>query len=135
LRYSRRRGPAANYDCTAAFTLIPGLTISRYWDEGEILICTRAAIFNNAGGAGLFSISPYLDGVAILPAPPLFNIPNASNANISATLLQALTQGPHTLALYVLGLAPPGDIVLAQNAELIVIQLGVWDSDRDIITL
>lgn len=135
MRYSRRRGPAAIFELTAPFTLITGLTISRYWDEGELLISFHARTLNVCGFLSTFQLCPYLDGVAILAAPPAKDIPNGSDGSLSATILQPITQGPHTIQLFASGNAAPGDIIPIQYAELVVVQLGVWDSDRDIITL
>lgn len=135
MRYSRRRGPTANHEATALWTTIPGMSIARYWDTGPLLICARAVMGNGSGGICNFSIRITIDSIPISGIPPTHHVPDTWNANLSGQWMEPITEGPHTIDLCVIGNAAPGDNIYANSAELIVLQLPLWDDETDFITL
>lgn len=135
MRYSRRRGPPADFELVGLAQLITGFRISRYWDEGELFIGISATVTNTAGGTCRFEFIPRLDSVPFGPITLYTDIPNNTSGRNSATFMQPITQGPHTIELYASGIAAVGDRIIAGSAEFLIIQLGVWDSIDDIINL
>jgi len=136
MRYSRRRGPTANFECALGYQLITGMSITRFWDEGELLISGMASYNQAAGATSQFGLAIVLDAVTVLPqTPPTQTVLLGQTASLALKILQPIAQGQHTIQLWATGLAAAGDVIFAQSAELIVIQLPLWDATTDILTL
>lgn len=132
-RISRRRGPTANFELTATPTTLPGFTISRYFDDGELLIAFTITIDNTAASPITPNVNINLDGTSIIPGNFLDTLQAASRRTVSRILLEPITAGVHTIELQVSNGATAGELVLANTAELLVIQLPQWDSATDIL--
>src|SRR3972149_5662392 len=102
-RYSRRRGPTAQFELTAAFQTIPQLTITREWDDGEVLILFRHRYNNTIAAQTVFQRQPLLDGAAAVGAIMRTNVPANSNLTTADFWFLPLTAGPHTIALQASG--------------------------------
>jgi len=132
-RLSRRRGPTANFALDGTFRTITGLSISRAFDDGELVILARAQVRNDSGVVQLQHCRLVLDGVEI-PNSPTLVLADAVEllASLSTYALQAIAAGPHTIELQARQAAGATNVILANTGELAVIQLPVWDTTDDL---
>jgi len=132
-RYSRRRGPAADFELTAASLLIPGLTVTRNFGRGTLLYMFSGTVFNGTAGTVNFQaqvlvdetgsgVLNFLDGVAA----GLFSL-------FSFSGIMPVDPGLHTVEVRMFGVAGVGDIVVQDRSVLSVIELPEWDRDDDFI--
>lgn len=131
-RYSRRLGPAANFELLATPQAVPGLSITRQWDEGELLILARVLILNGTAGTIGISFAILIDGVQIPQDVAQGQITAGNPSAFSDHALIPISGGIHTIHLVCTGSAVAGDVVLANGAILTVIQLPQWDQPDDI---
>ena len=135
-RYSQRLGPAAPFELTASMQTITGLSITRFFDNGELLISYYAQLFNSTviDPDGFYQVT--LDG-AVIPASQLNRVMwgNSTFTDVCKTFLHSISAGVHTLAFQAQGTAAAGETIAANNALLTIVQLPLWDQDDDIITL
>lgn len=132
-RYSSRTGPPADQELVSAGAPLNGMSITRQFDAGELLILAWSRISNNAGAAAVYGLQTQLDGVTIGALGPVLNIPNATLGTVHAAFLVPITEGPHTLSLFMGGQIAAGDVAQQNGSRLIVIQLPLWDSDGDVL--
>jgi len=134
-RYSRREGPTAPFEITATLTAIPGISITRYYDEGELLILAQAAIDQEQATTTEYRVDVFVDGVSITSPAHLTQLGATAEETLTRIHLHPVTQGEHTIDLRIRGSGNVGDTVPAGGATLIVLQLPLWDSEADIIAL
>ncbi len=133
-RLSRRRGPTADFTLTGIFQTITGLSVTRAFDEGELVIIGRARARNTEGVDQLERSRLTLDGTEIPNTETLVLAGAAiALATLSTHALQAIAAGEHTIALQARTDGGPGHSILANTAELSVIQLPVWDTTDDLL--
>jgi hypothetical protein len=135
MRYSSRHGPHSYYELTNNLVLVPGMTITRFWDDAPLLILGHATCDNTCGATSAFRLQPTVDGVALFAYQPRLSIANGGQGTLAFHALKPITHGIHTIALTAAGHANAGDYLQAGSAELIVLQLPEWDDHADIITL
>lgn len=131
-RYSRRTGPPADFELTAAFAQIPGLIIMRHFDDGELLVLFSAQLANGTFATVNAYVQIMLDGVEYPASRTAITVPTYLYSQLTATALIPISAGTHTISLEALGSADPGDFIPQALARLTVIQLPLWDSDADI---
>lgn len=131
-RYSRRLGPAANYELIGTATPIPGMSITRDWDDGELLLIARETILNGTGAQIGASFAFRVDGVQVPADVAQGTIPAGVPGTITDAQLITITKGTHTIDMISAGSAAAGDVVLQNGVSFIVIQLPLWDQDADI---
>ncbi|KKN15102.1 hypothetical protein LCGC14_0989510 [marine sediment metagenome] len=134
-RYSRRRGPAVDFEMTDVFTLIPGMVIERSYGRGILLITGHVRLKNTTVAVAVANLKLQFDRVFISVQYLVQSVGVNENAVISFSFLQAIDPGVHTIELFALGVVAVGDRVLVGGSELIVIELPAWDQDDDIVTL
>lgn len=134
-RYSRRRGPEFDFALSTAPTRVPGMTITRFFDEGELLILAHARIREDAALANQVLLIPVLDGARLYQATHASSLVASGNLTMALTFLSPIAAGIHTLELQASVIAATAAALLADSAELVAIQLPSWDSDADITTL
>ena len=134
-RYSRIRGPASTFELTAADQLVPGFSITRHWDDGELLIIVASQYFNGTAAAISPFLTVFLDGAALIPNFGAGSVPAAASNTLVGYFLQPVTAGQHTLQLHATGGAAAGDLLLMASTEFTVIQLPSWDQEAELITL
>ncbi len=134
-RYSRIRGPNPAFEVTAANPIVPGMIITRYWDDGEILIILSSEYQNVSGAASTCTYILVLDGVAIGPAFSTPSVPNGGELMTSAHRFAPVQAGNHEIRIQVSGAAAAGDVLTLDGTELTVIQLPLWDDSAQLITL
>ncbi len=134
-RYSRIRGPSVSFELPAAVVLIPGMSITRQFDQGELLILYTARADNLTAAPTNFQLQLFLDGAATITPILLAQVPLGNSATLSGSALQPIDEGLHTIDLRAQGDAAVGDLVAARSAELIIIQLPLWDQAANLITL
>jgi len=131
-RYSRRSGPPANFELTATPTLITGLTLTRFFDEGELLISAQVEVGNATGVTITPFITVTVDGVTIPGIRGAPNIATGFRGAATLTTIVPIAAGMHTINVLGQGDAIAGDTAVANLAQLTVIQLPQWDQDTDI---
>lgn len=131
-RYSRRTGPPTNFTLNAPSTLIPGLTLTRFFDHGEILIMAQALAKNTIAQTANILMTTELNGVELLPTQVFVRPPADTLITLTSHILIAITKGTHTIRLTAAGQFTPTGHILAGRATLTVIQLPQWDTDADI---
>lgn len=134
-RYSRRRGPTANYDMTGSFALVPGMTISRSFGRGTLLVCGHLRFSCIIVAGSLARFQAFLDGAGLGGSFGAITLANNDFRTGGFCILEPILPGLHTIELRVRGDAAAGDLVDAGSAELVVIELPEWDEDDDLITL
>lgn len=132
-RYSRRRGPPDNLGLSAAYAEISELTITRFFDDGELLVAWRVVHLNGAAVAGLFEDDLQVDGISVTTVAPGRTIPSAHFGTLSDTILVPVTAGPHTIKLRARSSAGAGTTVEANGSHLTVVQLPQWDAPGDLL--
>jgi len=131
-RYSRRRGPAADLALTLAGVEVTALTITRFFDEGELLLLFRCGIGNGTAGPITFRARLQIDGVNVSTLPPRNTIAAFLSGFLADAILAPVTAGIHTIRVMVEGSDIAGDILEQDTASLSVIQLPLWDTDADV---
>ena len=134
-RYSRVRGPAANFELTTTLTTVPGLSITRSFGRGTLDISIGCMFVNLVAGPVAFASRLRIDGVAIQAADPLTDLLASTGVHFSQRLLQAVDPGLHTIDFQVSGSASAGDRINADTGELVVIELPEWDDDVNLVIL
>lgn len=131
-RYSRRTGPAGLFGVPTPFTLIPGLTLTRFYDAGELFISYRSSFRSPGPTTPDAELAPFIDGIqAVVPAPKI-TIGAGTEMIIADAILITVAEGVHTIGLFA-GKAPPGGVFIDVGmAQLSVIQFPLWDSDEDV---
>jgi len=134
-RYTRIRGPAANFTLPNVSTLIPGLDFTRFWDDGELLIIISCRVNNAGGGTTTTDLEPFID-VTTPPGNPLRHTSVIGELfTLTGAYLVSFTEGIHRIRLQALSSTNNGAIVQAGGCSLICIQLPLWDQDVNLITL
>lgn len=132
-RISRRSGPVVDFELTNTLTLIPGFTITRSFDDGELLIAFSSTIDNATGALADSTVQVHIDGQDIGPFTQFENIPNGQRITHAATFIHPIAAGTHTIELRARGMAAVGDTVQDLRTYLTVIQLPRWDAEDDIL--
>lgn len=131
-RYSRRSGPAADFALGVTMQTVPGLSITRYYDNGELAILARAEVFNATAGVVNLELALFLDGTIINPTARVLALPANQSQFLHPDDLLPITEGQHTIELRAASSVGANTRVVQASARLIVIQLPLWDSDADI---
>lgn len=134
-RYSRRRGPASDFELTDSLALIPGFVIDRQFGNGTLLISGQLLVLNSTAVAGSVELAVLIDGAQINPVNLRLNYRKDENAVLGFNFLQPVSPGFHSVELQAFGVLPGGDVVVAGGAEFVVVELPEWDTDGDLVTL
>ena len=132
-RYNRASGPPADFELTAAFQDVTGLSITRSWDDGEVLISFTTSISNGTGLLVETDVRVLIDGQVQNLLFQSTTTPAGQFNTLTATAFLPLSEGSHTIKLQAGGNAAVGDVLLAGFTNLTVIQLPLWDSQAGII--
>lgn len=134
-RYSRIIGPALDYTVTAVETVIPGFSVTREWDDGELLLLVSSRIAGSVLSSERMQLRPRID---LDPATALNYILDTETTLDTtfafATLLQ-MTAGRHTIDLTAVRVDPVAFTIRGGRTELILIQLPLWDSVANLVVL
>ncbi|MFQ5986640.1 MAG: hypothetical protein ACE5KQ_04720 [Thermoplasmata archaeon] len=114
-------------------TAIPGLTVTRFFDAGELWASGSFSVFNATGAPSNFEGMILLDGAEVLSNRPSTSVPNNSFGHFSFGLILPISRGVHTIALAARGRAPVGDTVDLNSGVFTVIQLPRWDQEDDLL--
>ena len=132
-RASRRRGPAADFTIPAALTVVPNLTVTRFYNTGLLLIIFFLEVNNNAAIVETVVCRVLVDGT---PQPNFLvglQLPIGLAQNYGYTVIVPVTQGIHTIQLQAQRLTGGPDVITANSGELSVIELPAWDLQQDIL--
>jgi len=132
-RISRRIGPPANFEITGVDQLVPGMAVTRHFDDGEVLVLGQMQVLNGTAISRDPAIELSVDGVI---DPNIFGQPNIPAGAAATCHLEAvipISQGVHTIAMACIGTNTLGDVVFADHSVWTVIQLPQWDSEADIL--
>lgn len=132
-RYSRRRGPVANFALTTTDQLIPGLTVTRAFDNGELLILAHARFDTDSGVTNPNRLSIYINGVQETHPFIEHHVQALQRAMLSLHHIVPTSRGTHTIDLRASSRTPAGDVLIRNTAELVVIQLPRWDQEDDLL--
>ena len=124
-RYSRRRKSAFTFTLPGSFATITDMSITRVWDDGELLILAKARMRNDSLVTAQVDIRVVIDGIAVSPIGPGATIVAGATASVADVILQPNNAGAHTIALEGQSTVTPDVIVLGASAQLIVIQLQI----------
>lgn len=134
-RYSRRRGPAADFELTAVAQAIPGFDILRSFGRGTLQFLF-SGVFLNAGIGVVTIVGGFLvDGGSLFPVGYSQVFAPGIRGVISFGSLQPIDPGSHLLQVFLIGDAAVGEVVLADRSEFYVVELPEWDRDTDLLTL
>jgi len=129
-RYFQIIGPTANFSEPTSPTQIPQLTVTRFWDHGELLV--SYAVNYSTGAAARFStLRVRLDGADVMAVFRSDSLPASFEMYRTRTLIVPITEGIHTIALFI-SASVAGAIITANTSNLTVIQLPLWDSAANI---
>lgn len=131
-RYSRRVGPAANFELTASFQPIPQLVVSRFFDDGELLIICKSRFLNGTVAVARVIVEITVDGSAIGHSRVVDDVPAADFGTFNPTAFWPISRGEHAIGLQASGVAAVGDLILAGGTVLAVIQLPLWERELDL---
>ena len=131
-RYSRRRGPPADFELSGGAQIITGLSITRFWDHGEILLLVNLGYSNNIVGNAVVTINVALDGISPFLVVPQWSFTHTFFANLSLQTLIPTTEGVHTIDIIGTGNPVASDIILANKSTIVAIQLPLWDDPANI---
>lgn len=133
MRYSSRAGPAGAWTLPLTYTLIPGLTITRYWDNGPLLIAWTAATTNAAATLQQHAVRVYLDGSQVPQAYSRATCINGDSISQSGATIVDPGIGTHTIELRALGPGDATNTAQANGSRLTAIQLPHWDNTGDLL--
>lgn len=135
-RYSSKRGPSSDFSLTDVFQTIPGCEITRYFDEGELLILFQSCV--QITGAGPLTVwqKPFIDSLSEVPIGEGLNTIRGTSGQkfmIGGHVLYPVSSGYKTISLRarVFEVAT-GALIRAGTGRLTVIQLPLWDGIDDI---
>jgi len=134
-RWNTIRGPAANFELTAALTTIPGFEVTRPFDTGPILIAYNCQIRNTSGASARVGTSIQFDGALIIPLDCDADVPNTAYIKLHGIFLQPPAPGEHTIRLQAYGMAAPSDYIIADRSSLTIIEIPLWDQLDSLIIL
>ncbi len=134
-RYSQIIGPAADFSVGGGFGTIPGFTITRFWDDGELLILAGAWYSRGAALGRTWELRAMVDALQQNHLWLAQFAENGQSSSISLSGIVPITQGLHTISLEASGDAAANDFIVAQGTHLTVIQLPLWDDTTGLITL
>lgn len=134
-RYSQVIGPAADFIIPISPLTIPGMTINRFWDDGELLIAYTIQRLNASAVLQTAILTILIDNSPLTPHNPFWDVPAGGAGNIAGTGIFPITSAYHRVSIFIQGSGDPADIIFAQGTTLTVIQLPLWDSPSGIITL
>lgn len=137
-RISQRLGPSVDYFFVQAGVQepIPGLTITRFFDEGELLVLYACTVNNENVAETEFRLKPRVDGQSL--AGDSFmgmaeRVPQGEAVTISGSFIKSIAAGVHTIALFCQASNVPNARVLDLRTVLTVIQLPQWDQPTDVL--
>lgn len=132
-RYSRRRGPPADFELTTAPQLIPGLTLTRFFDDGELLVSYGIQIRNASGGTRAIRPQLRLDGTNIYLGIIDEVVQSGTRIYITESIILPIVIGQHTIEVFCAGTDVVGDVASIDACHLTVIQLPHWDQSTDVL--
>ena len=132
-RYSRRVGPVASFQPTGTRQDIPGMFVTRFFDDGELLVSWGVRIFNGDAFPAGGDVEAQLDGVDVKVDPSSWNALASDRIYVSDCILVPISKGIHRIALTVSNFGSVGDVVTGNGAQLTLVQLPQWDSSQDIL--
>lgn len=137
-RMSQRIGPTADYSFVQANVqeLIPGMTITRFFDEGELLILYTSNLENGGVPEASFRLRARVDGQS--PALDVFHarasrVMQGQAVALSGAYIKRIASGIHTIQLTCEVDVVPDTTARESRSSLVVIQLPQWDSAADVL--
>lgn len=134
-RYSRRIGPAGDFELIASRVLVPGMFVQRHYGRGALLICGHVQIVNGSAVGIEAVLEILLDGVAVGPETMAHDLVAGADGMMAFSFLEPVSPGLHRIELFASGVADVGDVVWRRGSSLVVVELPKWDQDNDLITL
>ncbi len=132
-RYSRRTGPPVDFAPPGVNTPIPGCSVTRFFDDGELLIAWTVSNLNTSGVTRDMDVNILLDGVNPTTASQNNTCVPTGRHDFGGAMIVPVTEGQHTIDLAATADTHPLFVIPAGNAVLSLIQLPLWDSDADIL--
>lgn len=133
-RYAQIHGPDSNFDLLGTLTIIPGMSITKFFGAGPVLAQWWATVDNATGGNTTFELELRRNNVAQMRNPQQISIPlNTPFTTLAGCWLFEPLTGLHTFSLLGRGTAGAGDSVLKQSAVLTLVELPHWAPDDFVI--
>jgi hypothetical protein len=129
-RYSRVGGPAIDSPLAAAFANIPGLSISRTWDDGPLILICTVGLVNGTPAPVDCAFAFAIDGAPHYPQNYAVRIPNGAGISLTHADVVAIAAGRRTITVQAQSTGDP--LVVAEHdlCSLTVLQLPQWDDDE-----
>lgn len=137
-RSIRIRGPAGPFDVPdllSPFATIPGFTVTRSFDDGDLVILLSIYTSNGAAGGDRLTIAVRIDGTRIPIGAPDHFVPGSQVNIITLNYAQPLAAGTHTIDVQVQGGLGTALNIPNGRTELIILQTGPLSPADDFITL
>lgn len=134
-RYSRVRGPAADFELAVASARVTGMVIDRLWDDGELLVLYSSRVANVTAAAARLFVQIVLDGSVVLGSARSAEVVVNGEATLTGALLLPVAAGRHVIELFGSGVAAVGDVVQVNATSFVVIQLPLWDDPANLVDL
>jgi len=131
-RWSQRIGPPTTFELTATPTIIPNLSITRRFDDGELLIFMSVHVDNALAATFERVFDLMIDGVAHPNILASITLPVGFGGGCFNAAIIPIAAGQHTIAIRGTGNAAVGDSLPANFSSLTVIQLPQWDDTQDL---
>ncbi len=131
-RYSRRLGPPSPFALSATLQDVTGMSVTRLYDAGELLITYRANVFNGPGSALAFKVTVTIDDQPIPVSPMEATIGARVGHALAEAIIIPVKAGTHKISMQCAGDGIAGDTLNTNSCQICVIQLPLWDSDADI---
>lgn len=132
-RYSFRRGPQTDVDIGVGPDPLSRLTVTRFFDAGELLVIGKVEMQNSSGALTTQSLAIFVDGVEQNITAAKITLDNLARGILYANGLISIDAGDHTIDLRARASANAGTEAQGDTGTLIVIQLPLWDADSDIL--
>lgn len=131
-RYNRQKGPPVDTATTNVNTPIPGLTLTRWFDNGEALVLYNSGVLAGAAIPTNVVTQLFLDGTNVLSMQdnrvPTANIQHTHHAHD----FLPLTEGFHTFEVQIAHNGANALTIMANRSALAVVQLPVWDQAANV---
>ena len=135
-RYSRVRAPASTFETFTALTLLPGALVQRLFGLGPLLVSGYVRFDNSSGLTVSGQVDVRVDGVSIPGGSlPLTTQETGRSAAVPFVHFIEPSPGVRLIEVFVAGVDTALHTVPLLGCELVVIELPLWDSDDDLITL
>lgn len=134
-RFTTIRGPAVSFQPGGGIATIPGLSVTRHFQGGPVLILFTCMVENFTGILQNLTLDLTLDATRISGFAYLNEVSNNHRVLPNLHHMILIPCGTHTIAARANGPNSADFLIIADNAYFTIIELPEWDQDDQVVIL